>query len=377
MMKKAFIYGVSVVGENFTDRVKETSRLMKDFENGQNVILISPRRMGKTSLVRRVQQQINSETTKVVYIDIYDCRSELDFYRKFASSILSSVATKTDQVLDLAKRFLTSLVPKLTFSPSPDSDFSLSLGLNLKDNEESQDILNLPERIATKLGIHIVICIDEFQQIGEMPDSLTLQKRLRSQWQLQEHTSYCLFGSKRHMLMKLFGDKRMPFYQFGDTIYLEPIPTKDWVPFICQKFEQHGMLISESLATSICEKVQNHSSYVQQLAWNVMLNTEHEVTEEIIEEGLNETIRQNIPLFQEQIKELSSFQMNYLRALCQGIHSGFTSKTNLDRFHLGAKSNINRLHTSLIEKELIEARQGGDYLLDPIFEQWFSRYCMR
>jgi AAA+ ATPase superfamily predicted ATPase len=79
-MKKSFIYGVSVSGENFTGRVEETRRLAMDFENGVNVILISPRRMGKTSLVKKVQNQINNPKIWVVYMDIYDCRSEYDFY---------------------------------------------------------------------------------------------------------------------------------------------------------------------------------------------------------------------------------------------------------------------------------------------------------
>ena len=85
-MKKAFVYGMSVEGENFTDRVKETKRLKLDFENGINVILVSPRRMGKSSIVKKVKSEINNPLIKVVYMDIYDCRSEYDFYNRFASA---------------------------------------------------------------------------------------------------------------------------------------------------------------------------------------------------------------------------------------------------------------------------------------------------
>lgn len=119
-----------------------------------------------------------------------------------------------------------------------------------------------------------------------------------------------------------------------------------------------------------------YSSYVQQLAWNVMLCCDQSVTDDNIEEALNETIAQNIILYQEQIKELSAYQMNFIRAICNGIHSGFTAKDILERFNLGAKSNIARLHTSLIEKELIESIDGKLYIMDPVFEQWFKRSCM-
>lgn len=373
MNKKAFVYGVSVAGENFTDRVKETKRLKMNFENGQNVILLSPRRMGKTSLVRKVAHEVECEDLKVIYMDIYECRNEKDFYQKFASSVLKSTASRSEQLLDYVKTFLSSLVPKVTFSPTPDSDFSFSIGLNINDKDEPTEILNLPERIAERIGKHIVVCIDEFQQIGEMQDSITIQKRMRGVWQLQQHVSYCLFGSKKHMLSRLFQDKRRPFYQFGDAIELGPIPTDDWVPFICGKFRARGISITEQQAIDICTRVRNYSSYVQQLSWNVMLTCEDVVTDEDIEESMNETINQNIVLFQEMIKDLSSYQMNFLRAICQGVHSGFTTKQILNQYSLGSKSNINRLHTSLIERELIESRDGKLYITDPVFEAWFSR----
>lgn len=373
MNKKAFVYGVSVAGENFTDRVRETRRLKMNFENGQNVILLSPRRMGKTSLVKKVADEVNSSEVKVVYMDIYDCRNEKEFYHKFAQEVLRSTASRSDQLLDYVKQLLANLAPKVTFSPSPDADFSFSLGLNLNEVNDPTELLNLPERIAEKTGKRIVVCIDEFQQIGEMPDSITIQKRLRGVWQLQQNVSYCLFGSKKHMLLRLFQDKRRPFYQFGDTIELGPIASEDWVPFICQKFEQRDIAITPEQAARICASVRNYSSYVQQMAWNVMLCCEDRVTDADIEEAMNETIRQNVTLYMEQIKDLSSYQMNFLRAICRGIHSGFTAKDILDRFSLGTKSNVNRLHTSLIEKELIESREGKLYIMDPVFEVWFGR----
>ena len=77
-MEKAFVYGMSVAGNNFTDRIEETKRMKADFEHGINVILISPRRMGKTSLVKKVIGEIDNPKIKVVYMDIYDCRSEYD-----------------------------------------------------------------------------------------------------------------------------------------------------------------------------------------------------------------------------------------------------------------------------------------------------------
>ena len=116
-MDRAFVYGMSVEGENFTDRVKETKRLKLDFENGINVILVSPRRMGKSSIVKRVKSEMTNPGLKIVLMDIYDCRSEYDFYNRFASAIIKETSTKTEQILETIKRFLVRLTPKISFSP--------------------------------------------------------------------------------------------------------------------------------------------------------------------------------------------------------------------------------------------------------------------
>lgn len=203
-MEKAFIYGKSVGGNNFTDRDQETKRLKLDFENGINVILISPRRMGKTSLVKKVMKEVEvNDKLRVVYMDIYDCRSEYEFYNRFASAIMKATSTRMEQILENIKRFLVRVSPKISFSPEPNSDFSLSLGITPKEYQP-EEILSLPQIIAQEQGIHIVICIDEFQQIGEFPDSLTVQKRLRGAWQHLQDVSFCLFGSKKHLMMNLF-----------------------------------------------------------------------------------------------------------------------------------------------------------------------------
>ena len=209
-VNKSFVYGISVTGNNFTDRIKETQRLKMNFENGQNVILISPRRMGKTSLIRRVQEIVDNSIVQTVYIDIYDCRSEYDFYNKFAVALMKQTANKMDLVLENIKQFLVRLTPKISFQPDPITEYSLSLGITPKDYSP-EEILALPELIAQRIGKHIVICIDEFQQIGEWSDSLQIQKRMRGVWQHQQNVSYCLFGSKKHMMMNLFQNKHMPF----------------------------------------------------------------------------------------------------------------------------------------------------------------------
>ena len=374
-MGKAFVYGMSVRGDNFTDRIEETRRIKLDFENGINVILISPRRMGKTSLIKKVISEMDSPGIKVVYMDIYDCRSEYDFYNRFAETIMKSTGNQLDQVMENIKRFLVRVSPKLSFSPEPNSEFSVSLGITPKDYSP-EEILDLPERIAKEQGVRIVVCIDEFQQIGEFSDSLTVQKRLRGVWQHHQHVSYCFFGSKKHLMENIFQSRRMPFYQFGEMLHLKCIPTEYWVPFIRSRFEKYGKKISEEYAARICHTVKNYSSYVQQLAWNVMAETEKEVNEESFTEGFNALLEQNSSLFIQQTEGLTTYQLNFIRLLCNGIHSGFNTQSVVEQYPLGSKSNVDRIKKCLIDRELITIEKEGVFLADCVFELWFKREMM-
>lgn len=374
-MGKAFVYGMSVGGDNFTDRIEETKRIKLDFENGINVILISPRRMGKTSLIKKVISEMDSPEIKVVYMDIYDCRSEYDFYNRFAETMMKSTGNQLEQVMENIKRFLVRVSPKLSFSPEPNSEFSVSLGITPKDYSP-KEILDLPERIAKEQGIRIVVCIDEFQQIGEFADSLTVQKRLRGVWQHHQHVSYCFFGSKKHLMENIFQSRRMPFYQFGEMLHLKCIPTEYWVPFICSRFEKYGKKISEEYAARICHTVKNYSSYVQQLAWNVMAETEIEVNEESFTEGFNALLEQNSSLFIQQTEGLTTYQLNFIRLLCNGIHSGFNTQSVVELYSLGSKSNVDRIKKCLIDRELITIEKEGVFLADCVFELWFKREMM-
>lgn len=356
-------------GENFTDRVKETKRLKMDFENGLNVVLISPRRMGKTSLVKKVCQVVDPHLVHTVYIDIYDCRSEYDFYNRFATELLKQTSSHLEQAMENVKRFLIRLAPKVSFGNEYTGEYSLSLGISPK-NYSPEELLSLPEKLAAHIGRHIVVCIDEFQQVANWPDSLSVQKRMRGTWQHQECVSYCLFGSRQHMMTQLFQDKRMPFYQFGEPNYLQPIPVQDWIPFIIHKFEQKGLIIGADQVRCICEKVDCQSSYVQQLSWNVMINTDDIVTDGVIRQGISDLLDQCTPLFMEQTAMLSTYQMNFLKAVASGLHSGFTATANMEQYHLGTKSNVSKVKKTLIEKDLVRETESGVVISDPVLGMW-------
>jgi AAA+ ATPase superfamily predicted ATPase len=218
-LQKPFVFGQAIGDNHFIGREREQQRLAANFAHGINTILMAPRRWGKTSLVKRTMAEIQSDNIKVVYIDAYFCRNEYEFYNHFAESILHQTNSKFEQWTETAVEFLTRLTPKISYNMPSSEEYSVSLGITPRTHSP-EEVLQLPEIIAQRKNIHLIVCIDEFQQIGEFADSLTVQKRMRSVWQHQQHVNYCLFGSKKHLLQNMFLKSSYPFYKFGDIIRL-------------------------------------------------------------------------------------------------------------------------------------------------------------
>lgn len=376
-MCKKFVYGVAVSDYNFIGRERETKRLLDNFKGGINVILMSPRRLGKTSLVKHVCNKLDDKDIITVYLDIFGCKSEYDFYNKLTAEVLKQTASKHELWFEEAKEFLYRLTPKISFSPEPNSDFSISLGITPKTHTP-EEVLQMAETIAIKRKKRIVICIDEFQQIGEMSNSKQIQARLRTVWQHQKHVSYCLFGSKHHLMSTIFLHRSMPFFQFGDTISLNKIATEDWVEYIVSHFADGKRTISHALAEEICKFTENYSAYVQQLAWLVFtLKEEGEtVTENDVRQAENDLLATNNILFMQMIEPLSEFQLNFLRAIVSGIKKDFGLSEVREEYNLGSYSNITRLKTALLERDLIEKKETELVITDPIFAKWLKRKIM-
>ena len=374
-----FVFGVRVEGDTFTDRREETERLKANFTYGVNTILISPRRMGKTSLVDKVCSLIEDENIKIAHIDAFGCRSESDFINALATAVVKATSNRWEEWMENAKVFLSRFVPKISFGQDPLNDFSLSLEYNAS-NQTTEEVLRLPETIAQSKGYRIIVCIDEFQQIGDFPNSLTFQKKLRGAWQLQSHVSYCLYGSKKHMMEQMFQNPSYPFYRFGDFFYLNKISENDWVEYICQRFETTGKHISEDLAQKICQVTDRYSSYVQQLAWFVWLRTTDSATATLqdVQYGIDRLLDACEPLFIQQTEDLSAYQMNFLHALVNGVHTGFTQSAILSSYHLGTAANITRLKKALMEKDLITVSAPKHLeMSDPILALWLKRRVWR
>ena len=371
-MKTPFLFGKVTDFPNFTDRVKESERLSKNLLNGVNSIIVSPRRWGKTSLVTHVLSDIveKRKDVRVCHIDVFNCRTEEQFYQIYANAILSAVETKLDKFVEAARRYLGRLVPSISLSDSA-QQYELTFGVDFKDDKLSVgDVLNLPQRISEDLNIDFIVAIDEFQSIDFYDDSLAFQRKLRSYWQHHKRVTYCLYGSKRHMLLDIFSNPNMPFFKFGDIMFLDKISREDWQEFIVRRFADTGKVIDIELSGIIADKVKNHPYYVQQLSQQVWLRTARKCTLAIVDEAFESMVRQLSLLFTNLIDSLTSRQISFLVAVAKG-EERFSSQEVLTKYKLGTSANIKNLRTSLLDKDLIDIRvESKIEIQDPVFEWW-------
>lgn len=373
MNQRSFVFGTFVDDYNFTGRTAEIARLKANFEEGVNTVLVSPRRWGKTSLVRKVCREADRSRVAPVFVDVFACKSEYDFYNTLVAAVLRQTATRAELWMEGARDFLARLSPQMKISAGG-ADITLSLGITPRTHTP-EEALALAETVAKARGRRIMVCVDEFQQVGSLPDSLGFQKRLRTAWQQQQMVSYCLFGSKRHLMADIFQSRAMPLYQFADIMLLPRIAEADWVEYIVSHFEARSRHVSPELAARICREVSAYSSYVQQLAWLLFTRLEQgeTATAAQLDDALRELIDSNSLLFMQQIASLTAYQYNYLRALAANPDADLTTGTARSRFNLGSYSNIARIKSALQERDLIDTVGGRPTLTDPVFGRWLRR----
>lgn len=371
-MQSPFLFGKTVSADGFTNRTKDMQRLKANFINQVNTIIISPRRWGKSSLVKKVAAATNSSQIKIVMLDMMGIRNEEAFYKTFAAATIKATSGKVEEWIANTRQFLKNVTPKISVGSDPMQELDISFDWKALE-KNYQEILNLPEKIALEKNIKIVICLDEFQNFATFNEPELFQKRLRSEWQHHTKVCYCLYGSRQHMMTELFTKQSKPFYKFGEILYLPKIERTDWIKYIQEQFSATKKKISEQLSADIAATVKDHSYYVQQLSHLVWLRTEKAATNNILGDAIDDLLNQNAMLYMRDTESLSTPQFNFLKALADGVTTSFSSKQIISHYQLGTSANVLKIKKALVQKELIDNAGNTVTFLDPAYELWFQK----
>ena len=348
-MINPFLFGKTVTENFFTNREYETQRLISSIKSQLNTIIVSPRRYGKSSLVKNLAKK-QIKDTKFVFIDIYNIRSEEEFYNKFSAKIVEATSSKLEERIKTLKKYLSVLKPSFSIGTEVEGSFKVSLNLS-GASSEIEEILNLPEKISKQKNINIVVCLDEFQNIEFFENSLAFQKTCRSYWQHHTKVSYILYGSKQHRLTNLFQKRNAPFYRFGDVIYLGKIETSYLVKYIIDRFVSTKKEVDSKTATILVDYVKNHPYYTQQLAYILWNLSEEKANLDLLNQAKELLLDQNTVFYQSDVEGISNAQINFLKMIIVG-EKNISSKDVIERYKLNSSANVNRAKKALVKKEI-------------------------
>ena len=377
MASTPFEFGSTVSKTTFTDREEDLAILMANLIGGVSTILISPRRWGKSSLVEKASVELQKADPKVrvANLDLFTTANYREFLENYATETLRVGSSKLEESWRSTKQLFKRVIPKFSIGVDPMTDLSLSFDWDSPETSIG-DILDMPERLAKKNKIHLIICIDEFQNLSDWHDSKQVVKELRAHWQRHKHVTYCLYGSKRHMMTALFHGRSQPFYRFGDIMWLGKIGAEHWTLFVQKRFKSTKKTISKELATRLVAAMDRHSWYVQQLAHYVWLITDKGVTEQLLFQALERLISTNAPLYQREVEGMNKTQVNLLKAIANKERY-LTGKDTTRTYDLGTPRNVQKARQGLEGEDFIE-KQGDYYvMLDPGFALWFNREFMK
>lgn len=371
-MDTPFVFGRIATGENFTDRIDETKLLVTHFKSLINTIIISPRRWGKSSLVQKASDlaMIEDQELRICHIDLFNVRNEEEFYRTLAQNIIKATSSRWEEAVSDMRNFFSHIVPKISIGAEPGNEISINFDWD-SIKESPDEILDLAERIAVEKNLKIMVCIDEFQNIAEFTDPNAFQKKLRTHWQRHQHVGYCLFGSKRHMMLEVFTDSSKPFYKFGNLLFLNKIPYECLVEFFIERFSETGKEISVDAASLIAELVDCHPYYAQQLAQLSWLRTDAVCDEDIVRGAFNSLVAQLSLLFVNITESLTNQQLNYLKAILAG-ETAVTSTAVMKKYGISSATAASRSKETLIKNDILDAIGGKVNFQDPVYRHWLK-----
>jgi uncharacterized protein len=366
MQQNPFLISGYISPEYFCDREEETARLLNAIENGRHLTLFSPRRMGKTGLIKHLffQAKRRKDLT-TVYLDIMATTSIREFSEVFGKSVLTAIGKNEALMKKILKR-LSALRLKLTIDHLTGEP---ALSFDVNNAGEAEKSLETIFRYLSDQPYRVAIAIDEFQQITNYPEK-NLEAILRTHLQTMNNVSIIFSGSKKHILTEIFSSPDRPFYNITEIMEIGSIDAERYSAFIRIKFRKGSVSITEKALDRIIGITRLHTFYVQYFC-NRLYSEHKNIDIDNVDQTLVNIIRENEPVYASYLNLLTSTQYRVLRAIAinEGVENPL-SKEFLSKYELGAASSVSQALKSLMEKEFVFFSDNRYRLNDIFLAQW-------
>lgn len=364
-MENPFDYQRIVVGESFVDRDKELKTLTDAMLSGENMLLYSPRRLGKSSLLKEVLNRIEKKRISI-YVDLWECLTELEIAEKLANSIINATYNKIEKAAVVLKEWISSARPFLTL----EKDGSIQIKLEVIEHDKTlRETLTMIQKVAEKRNKRIVVVLDESQVITEF-EGHRIEKIIRSTIQEQNMVTYIFSGSKQHILKAMINQRTRPFYRQLRPMTLGPISIGAFTPFIKKGFSEVSS-IDEHTIEEIYQFASGNPQRTQQICHFLFSKAKdgEKPSPDLVKEVVVEICLILDKEFDDELDGIKNKrQRRILKALALDPTKQPMSQDFIQGYSLGPSSSVQTALKGLIEKGILDEEYN---FVDPLFNTWF------
>lgn len=368
-----FRFGSLALDDAFTDREAEVAELVADVRNGQDVVVLAPRRFGKTSLVWRASQQLVADKVLVAQVNLMTTPTPAKLADKLARAIHDDVASSVVRAKDRLRIFQGLRVrPTVTVDPddgTPSFSFALGGAAEQDVSDTLERLLELPAKLAAERGRRVALVFDEFQEIVDIDPALP--RLMRSVFQEQPDVAHVYLGSRRHMMRRLFSDEQEPFWRSAKQIDLGVIPPEQFVPFLLARFAGTDRTLDADAAGQLLGITHGHPYATQELAYFLWQETPAagHATPEGLTAALEKVLRSEHAHFSLLWERAPQAQRRVLQALA-AEPGRVTAHAYRARHQLPAASSVQRAAETLEREEIVLRDADGVHIAEPFLAQW-------
>lgn len=366
-----FIYQGYESPEYFCDREVETKTLMSHLKNGRNVTLISPRRLGKTGLIKNTFYHLEKDEkdSACLYLDIFATKNLHDFVEQFGVMVINDIVRKNTSFIEKTIVFFSALRPVLSMDPLTGEP---SVSVTIEPSQEDITIRSIFNYL-NESGKEVYIAIDEFQQIAEYPEKGT-EALLRSYIQFAQHVHFIFSGSKHHLMAEIFGSPKHPFYQSTEMMGLKPLRNDVYYEFCQNFFKQKGGNLSKETFDYIYLQFEGHTWYIQCIM-NRLYETEIQVDSiKQVNAAILSVLEGREPQFENMVQFFTENQFSLLKAIAKdSIVAQPTSVKFIKEHKLSGASSVKAALKILEDKELVYRTNKGYIIYDRFMDLWLKR----
>ncbi len=356
--------------EYFCDREVETETVLNALENGRNLTLIAPRRIGKTGLIRQAFYKLHERRKEVAtyYIDIYSTRTLSDFVRLFASAVLGTLESEPQKMLARLGKILRSCRPVLTVD---DLTGVPKISVDIAPNKEEHTLKEIFDYLAATEK-RCYIAIDEFQQIAEYPEK-GVEALLRSYIQFLPNVNFIFAGSKQHVMNDMFASSKRPFYQSTQLLTIGTIDRVSYETFAREKFKARGTEMPADVFDAIYSRFEGHTWYVQAIL-NRLYGYDKPLAISLVEYAINQIVDEMSYTYADLCKSLTAGSLRLLKAIAnEGCVAEVMSGDFVAKYKLRAASSISAPLKKLVANEIIYPSDRGYTVYDRFLGEWLRR----